>query len=68
VLVGAGEEEDVLSTLAMVPREDVGGDRRVRVAEMGLGIDVVDGRGDVERGDRRRIGSVPATDATYAGA
>ena len=50
VLVGAGEEEDVLAALAHVPGEDVGGDRRVRVAEVGLGVDVVDRGGDVEAG------------------
>ncbi len=32
VLVGAGEEEDVLAALAHVAGEDVGPDRRVRVA------------------------------------
>ena len=42
VLVGAREEEDVLAALAHVPREHVGGDRRVRVAEMRLAVDVVD--------------------------
>ncbi len=49
VLVGAGQEEDVLPTLAHVPGEHVGGDRRVRVAEVRLRIDVVDGGRDVER-------------------
>ena len=48
VLVGAGQEEDVLAALAHVPREHVGGDRRVRVAEVRLGVDVVDRGGDVE--------------------
>ena len=48
VLVGAGEEEHVLAALAHVAREHVGGDRRVRVAEVGLRVHVVDGRGDVE--------------------
>ena len=48
VLVGAGEEEDVLAALAVVAGEHVGGDRRVRVAEMRLGVDVEDRRGDVE--------------------
>jgi len=43
VLVGAREEEDVLAALTVVPGEDVGGDGRVRVAEWGLGVDVVDG-------------------------
>ena len=48
VLVGAGEEEHVLAALAHVAREHVGGDRRVRVAEVRLRVDVVDRRGDVE--------------------
>ena len=48
VLVGAGQEEHVLAPLAHVAREDVGGDRRVRVAQVGLRVDVVDRRGDVE--------------------
>ena len=48
VLVGAGEEEDVLAALAVVAREHVGGDRRVGVAEMRLGVHVVDRGGDVE--------------------
>ena len=47
VLVGAGEEEDVLPALAVMSREDVGRDRRVGVPQMGLAVDVVDGRGDV---------------------
>ena len=34
VLVGAGEEEDVLAALAHVAREHVGRDRRVRVPEV----------------------------------
>ena len=42
VLVGAGEEEDVLAALAHVAREHVGGDRRVRVAEVRLRVHVVD--------------------------
>ena len=47
VLVGTGEEEDVLAALAVVSGEHVGGDRRVGVAEMWLGVDVVDRGGDV---------------------
>ena len=47
VLVGAGEEEDVLATLAHVAGQHVGGHRRVGVAEVRLGVDVVDRRGDV---------------------
>ena len=57
VLVGAGQEEDVLAPLAHVPREDVGGDRRVRVPEMRLGVDVVDRGGDVEAHGRLSIRS-----------
>ena len=49
VLVRAGEEEDVLATLAHVPREHVGGDGRVGVPEMGLAVHVVDRRGHVVR-------------------
>ena len=49
VLVGAREEEDVLAPLAHVARENVGGDRRVRVPQMRLAVHVVDGRGDVVR-------------------
>ena len=48
VLVGAGQEEDVLAALAHVAGEDVGRDRRVRVPEVRLGVDVVDRRRDVE--------------------
>ena len=47
VLVGAGQEEDVLAALAHVPGEDVGGDRRVGVPQVGLAVDVVDRGGDV---------------------
>ena len=47
VLVGAGEEEHVLATLAHVPCEHVGGDRRVRVAEVRLAVHVVDRGGYV---------------------
>ena len=63
VLVGAGEEEDLLAALAHVARDDVGGDRRVRVAEVGLGVDVVDRGRDVEAHRRGTIevGSGPTT-------
>ena len=47
VLVGAGEEEDVVALLAMEAGEDVGGDRRVGVTQMRLAVDVVDRGGDV---------------------
>ena len=63
VLVRAGEEEDVLAPLAHVAGENVGGDRGVRVAEVGLGVDVVDrGRYVVRhRGseNRQRRANVP---------
>ena len=52
VLVGAGQEEHVLAALAHVAGEDVGRDRRVRVAEVRLGVDVVDRRGDVVAHER----------------
>ena len=48
VLVGAGEKEHVLATLAVVAGQHVGGDRRVRVTEVRLRVDVVDRGGDVE--------------------
>ena len=68
VLVGAREEEDVLAALAHVPREHVGGDRRVRVAEVRLAVHVVDRGGDVvrhptidsTRGDAHRARREPA--------
>ncbi len=47
VLVGAGEEEDVLAALAHVAGEHVSRHRRVGVTEMRLRVDVVDRRGDV---------------------
>ena len=46
VLVGAGQKEDVVAEPAVVTREDVGGDRRVGVTQVRLGVDVVDRRGD----------------------
>ena len=54
VLVGAGEEEDLLAALAHVAGEDVGADRRVRVPEVRRGVDVEDRRGDVVGHRRRR--------------
>ena len=48
VLVDAGEEERLVAALATVPRENVGGDRRVRVPDMGLVVHVVDRRCHVE--------------------
>ena len=44
-----GEEEHVLAPLPHVPREHVGGDRRVGVPEMGLAVHVVDRRRHVVR-------------------
>ena len=48
VLVGAGQKEDVVAELAVVPRQDVGGDRGVGVPQVGVGVHVVDGGGDGE--------------------
>ena len=59
VLVRAGEEEDVLAALAVVPGEDVRGDRRVGVPQMGLAVDVVDRGGDVEAHRIRRPPAPP---------
>ena len=38
VLVGAREEEDVVAKAAMMARQDVGGDRRVGVAQVGSAL------------------------------
>ncbi len=48
VLVGAGEEERRLAALAVMARHHIGGDRRVGVAQMGRGVDVVDRGRDVK--------------------
>ena len=48
VLVGAGEEEDVLAEEAVAAGEDVGDDGGVGVADVGACVDVVDRGGDVE--------------------
>ena len=48
VLVDAGEEERLLAALAMMPREDVGRDRRVRMPDVRLVVHVVDRCGHVE--------------------
>ena len=48
VLVDAGEEEGLLAALAMMAREDVGSDRRVRMPDVRLVVHVVDRRGHVE--------------------
>ena len=55
VLVGARQEEHVLAALPHVTGEHVGRDGRVRVPEMGLGVDVVDRRGDVVRHRAARL-------------
>src|SRR5689334_7783319 len=44
MLIGPREEEDLLPALAHVPGKDVRRDRRVRMAEMRLGVHVVDRR------------------------
>ena len=48
VLVDAGEKEGLVAALPMVPRENVGRDRRVRVPDVRFVVDVVDRRGHVE--------------------
>ena len=48
VLVGAGEKEHILIALSHVARDDVGGDRLVRVPEVRDAVDVGDRGGDVE--------------------
>ena len=55
VLVGARQEEHLLAALAVVAGHHVGGDRRVRVPEMGRRVDVVDRGGDVEGHARPRL-------------
>ena len=49
VLVGAGEEHDVVAPQPSPAGEHVGRDRRVRVPDVGRVVHVVDRRGDVER-------------------
>ena len=48
VLVGAGEEEDVVAEQAVPAGEGVGGDRRVGVPDVGHVVHVVDRGGHVE--------------------
>jgi hypothetical protein len=55
VLVGAGEEIDVVVEQAMPTGQRVGDDRRVRVADVGGIVDVIDRRGDVEAADPPRL-------------
>ncbi len=50
VLVGAGEEEDLIAEEPVPPGQGVGVDRRVGVAHVGRVVHVVDRRGDVEAG------------------
>ena len=48
MLVGAGQEEDVLPSLAHVPRDNIGSDLLVGVAQVRHTVDVVDRSGDVK--------------------
>ena len=50
VLVGAGEEEDVVADQPVPAGQGVGVDRRVGVADVGRVVHVVDRGGDVEAG------------------
>ena len=52
VLVGAGEEGDVVAEQAVPAGEGVADDRRVGVPEVRFGVHVVDGGRDVEPGHR----------------
>jgi hypothetical protein len=46
VLVGAGEEEHLLAELAVMPREDICRHGCVRMPEVRVGVDVIDGSRD----------------------
>ena len=48
VLVGAGLEADLLPQEAVEAGQGIGHHRGVGVADVGLGVDVIDGRGDVD--------------------
>ncbi len=48
VLVGTGQEEDVLAQLPVMAGDDVGHDRRVRVTDVRVRVDVIDRRREVE--------------------
>ena len=48
VLVGPRQEEHILAALAVMTRDRVGGDRRIRVPQVRGRVDVVDRRGYVE--------------------
>lgn len=57
VLVGAGQEPDIVAPQPPVARERVGDDVLERMADMRLGVDVRDGRGDEpRRGSRAALG------------
>jgi hypothetical protein len=58
VLVEAGQEEDVVLAVAgaVVARQRVRHDGRVERPEVGEGVDVIDGRGDVEARHSWRCG------------
>ena len=69
VLVEAGQEEDLLPQAAPRPRDDVGDDLLVGMAEMRLAVDVINRGGDVKPfvhcrthslADKRRLGNLGA--------
>src|SRR5207302_8039038 len=47
VLVGAGQQEDVVTAQAVIAGDRIGGDGGVGVANVGYVIGVIDGRGQV---------------------
>jgi hypothetical protein len=51
VLIGAREEVGLVTEQPMPPRDGVGDDRRVGVADMRRVVDVVDRRRDIEAVD-----------------
>ena len=57
VLVDAGEKEGLVAALPMMPRENIGRDRRVRVPDVRFVVDVVDRRGHVEAHREAMIGT-----------
>ncbi len=59
VLVGAGDVLDVLAEQPVPAGERVADDRGVRVAEVRLGVDVVDRGGDVEAGHASTLEARP---------
>ena len=48
VLVGAGLEAHLLAQEAVEAGQGIGHHRSVGVADVGLGVDVIDGRGEVD--------------------